>query len=227
MVNAPAMSEPIKIDVWSDIACPWCYLGKRRLEEAITAFARGDAARPVLIEYHSFQLSPDMPDDYAGTHDEYLAQHLRWSPDQVAASNRRMAALGAPLGIDYNMARMRMANTAKAHELLHYAKAHGKQAEMKARLMKAYFTDGRHVGVTADLAQLAGEVGLDPADVTRSLDAGEYRGAVEADIITAARYGIRGVPFYVIDGKYGISGAQESGTFLEALETIARRKDAA
>jgi predicted DsbA family dithiol-disulfide isomerase len=221
------MSEPIKIDVWSDIACPWCYLGKRRLEEAIAAFARSDAARPMLIEYHSFQLSPDMPEEYPGTHDEYLADHLGWTAEQVAASNRRMAALGTPLGIDYNMASMRMANTAKAHELLHYAKARGKQAEMKARLMKAYFSDGRHVGRPADLSELAGEVGLDPADVTRSLEAGEYHDAVEADIKTAARYGIRGVPFYVLDGKHGISGAQEPATFLEALETIARRKDAA
>ncbi len=219
------MSDPIKVDVWSDIACPWCYLGKRRLEEAIVAFGESEAGRPVEIEYHSFQLSPDMPVDYPGSHDDYLAGHLGMSPQQVTASNERMAGLGKALGIDYNMATMQMTNTAKAHELLHYAKAKGKQAEMKARLMKAYFSDGRHVGRIAELVDLAAEIGLDAADVTRSLEAGEYRDAVKADIEQASRYGIRGVPFFVLDGKYGVSGAQEIETFLEALTKVAAKSE--
>jgi len=222
------MNEPIKIDIWSDVACPWCYIGKRRLETALDTFGQDADAPEVSIEYHSFELMPDMPADYPGTHDAFLAARMGWSPEQVQASNRQMAQLGAPLGLDYRTDLIRMTNTVKAHQLLHYARAQGKQVEMKERLLKAYFTDGRHVGDVSELADLAAEIGLDRADVMRSLDADEYRDAVEADKELAARYGIRGVPFFVVDGRYGLSGAQEPATFLQALtKAVSDRKDAA
>ncbi len=228
MRKVPVVSKSIRIDIWSDIACPWCYIGKRRLESALATLGQGDDAPDVSIEYHSFELMPDMPRDYAGTHDAFLSARMGWPPEKVKASNQHLAQLGAPLGLDYRTDLIRMTNTVKAHQLLHYAKAHGKQVEMKERLLRAYFTDGRHVGEISELADLAAEIGLDRTDVKRSLDADEYRDAVEADKDLAVRHGIRGVPFFVVDGKYGLSGAQEPTTFLQALtKAVSDRRNAA
>jgi predicted DsbA family dithiol-disulfide isomerase len=116
-------------------------------------------------------------------------------------------------------------NTIKAHELLHYAKAHGRQLDMKESLLKAYFVDGGHVGRIDDLADLAAGIGLDRADVVRALTENEYLAAVKADVAQANEYGIQGVPFFVIDGKYGISGAQDPDTFAQALRQVQSEKN--
>jgi predicted DsbA family dithiol-disulfide isomerase len=115
---------------------------------------------------------------------------------------------------------MHQTNTVKAHEMLHYAKAHGKQLEMKERLLAAYFVEGRHVGRVPDLADLAADIGLDRDDVVRSLESEQYLHDVKADVAQAAAYGINGVPFFVFDGKYGVSGAQEAATFANVLEQV-------
>ncbi len=218
------MPEAIKIDIWSDIACPWCYLGKHRLEAALSQFGERPGAPPVEVEYHSYQLSPDLPEDYAGTHADYMAARLGWSAEQVEDASRSMRALGSQYGLDYNFAINRKANTHKAHQLLHYAKAHGRQQEAKELLLKAHFSDGVHVGRVEALADIAGKAGLDRADAFRSLEADDYAEAVEADKALAARYGITGVPFFVVDGKYGLSGAQEPAVFLQVLEKAAGAK---
>jgi predicted DsbA family dithiol-disulfide isomerase len=115
---------------------------------------------------------------------------------------------------------MQHTNTVKAHELIHYAKAHGKQSEMKERLLRAYFVEGGHVGRIDDLADYAAEIGLDRADARSALERGDYLPDVRADQDTAQAYGINGVPFYVIDGRYGVSGAQEAATFAQVLEQV-------
>jgi predicted DsbA family dithiol-disulfide isomerase len=125
--------------------------------------------------------------------------------------------VAAEVGLPFDFDRVHQTNTRKAHELLHYAKARGKQVEMKERLLAAYFVNGEHVGELGTLSALAAEVGLDSADVLRSLESGEFAEAVAADIAQAEVYGISGVPFYVIDGKFGISGAQSPETFAAAL----------
>jgi predicted DsbA family dithiol-disulfide isomerase len=214
-------TTPIKIDVWSDVACPWCYLGKRRLDAALKAFGQTPEARLVEVDYRSYQLNPDLPADFEGRHTDYLASRLGMSPEQITASNGRMAEMGAAVGAEYHMDRVVIANTLKAHELLHFAKAHGRQAEMKERLLRAYWSEGRRLGRIDELADLAAEVGLDGTAARQALDTGMYRGAVRADMAQAAQYGIRGVPFFVLDGKYGLSGAQEPETLLEALTTVA------
>ena len=211
------MANPIKIDIWSDIACPWCYIGKRRLETALTDFAKGDNAAPVQVQYHSYQLNPNTPVDYPGNHAEYLTQHLGASPQQVQQMDRQITDLAAAEGLDYHLSDIQVTNTAKAHQLIHFAESQGKGTEMKERLLKAYFTEARHVGHDTDLVDLAADIGLDPAAAERALQSGEFAGAVDADIAQAAAYGIRGVPFFVIDGKYGLSGAQEAELFLQAL----------
>ena len=214
------MSEPIKVEVWSDVACPWCYIGKRKLENAISAFSAEGSQTPIQVEYHSFLLNPDMPVDYEGSQTDYLAEHKGMPRDQVISMTERLVGIAASVGLKYDMEHMHMTNTVLAHQLLQYAKTHGKQVEMKERIMSAHFVEALHVGRADVLAQLAAEVGLDRTEVMRVLESGEYLPAFEADIEQARAYGISGVPFFVIDGKYGISGAQNSETFVGAFNQI-------
>lgn len=212
MSTAPGQ-EPLKVDIWSDVQCPWCYIGKRKFEAGVKAFGR-----PVEVEYHSYELSPDTPVDFDGSPIDYLSQRKGLPLEQVNEMLERVTGIAAEVGLDYHYDLVHQTNTRKAHEVLHYAKAHGKQSEMKERLLKGYFIEGAHVGRLEQLADLASEIGLNRDDVLRSLEASEYADAVEADVQQAQAYGIQGVPFYVIDGKYGISGAQPAEAFAGALE---------
>lgn len=215
------MANPIKIDIWSDTACPWCYIGKRRLEAALKDF--GDT--PVEIDYHSFELNPGLPADYRGTHADYLAGHLGASPEQVRQMDQQITATAKADGLDYHLNDIKVTNTAKAHELIHFAKTQGKGAEMKERLLRAYFTEGRHVGHDADLADLAADIGLDRDAALTALTSGTYRQAVADDKAQGAAIGVQGVPFFVVDGKYGISGAQPADLFLQALNKVQSERD--
>jgi predicted DsbA family dithiol-disulfide isomerase len=207
------VTKPLKVDIWSDVQCPWCYIGKRKFESGVQLFGK-----PVEIEYHSFELAPDTPVDYEGTTLDYLAERKGLSPEHVRSMLENVTKIAAEVGLTYDFDAVHQTNTRKAHELLHYAKTHGKQIEMKERLLKAYFVNGEHVGDLRTLSALAADVGLDAADVLRSLEAGEYAAAVAADIAQAEVHGISGVPFYVIDGRFGISGAQSAETFAAALQ---------
>ena len=211
------MSEPLKIDIWSDIACPWCFIGKRKFETAVEQFSDGDKA--VEIEFHSFELAPDTPVDFDGSEVDFLVSHKNMPAEQVAQMLEQVGGIAAGVGLSYDFDALKHTNTVKAHQLLHYAKSQGKQAEMKERLLSAYFEEGRHVGRIADLADLAADVGLDRDKVIASLASDEFLPAVHADKEKAMEYGINGVPFFVIDGKYGVSGAQDPATFVQVLET--------
>ncbi len=218
-----AVAEPapptLRIDVWSDIACPWCYIGKRNLENGLQEVA-GDADAPrVEVTYHSFELSPDTPVDFDGSELDFLSGHRGVSVDQARQMIDRVTEVAAQSGLDYHYDVLQHTNTVMAHELLHYAKEHGRQLEMAERLMAAYFTEGRHVGRVDDLVALAEEVGLDGADVREALVSRRYLEAVRADQAQAQAYGIQGVPFFVVDGRYGVSGAQPA----EAFAQIARQ----
>jgi predicted DsbA family dithiol-disulfide isomerase len=221
------MPQPITIDIWSDIACPWCYIGKRRLEAGVAAYARREGSLPVEVEYHSFELAPDTPVDFEGSEVDFLVRHKRMSVEQVRAMLDRVTRIAAGEGLDYDFDAVRHTNTVKAHQLLHYAKARGRQLEVKERLLRAYFVEGRHVGRAEDLAELAAETGLDREDVLRSLGEDEYLAAVRADGRTALEYGIQGVPFFVIDGRLGLSGAQPAEAFTQALSRAAADREAA
>lgn len=216
------VSESIKIDIWSDIACPWCYIGKRKFENGAAAFAQktGDKAPDIVVEYHSYELSPDTPVDFHGSAVDFLSGHKGVPVSQAADMVDRVTGIAKDAGLDYDYDALQHTNTVKAHQLLHYAKAHGLQIEAKERLLKAYFTEGRHVGRVEDLADLAAEIGLDRDDVVRSLDADEHLDAVRADQALGQRYGIQGVPFFVIDGRYGVSGAQEAASFTQVLDQV-------
>jgi predicted DsbA family dithiol-disulfide isomerase len=214
------VSEPIKVDIWSDIACPWCYIGKRKFERGSEAFSATGSERGVVVEYHSYELSPDTPVDFDGSEIDFLAGHKGMQPAQVQQMLSRVTDIATAVGLDYNFDELKHTNTVKAHQLLHYAKSKGKQLELSERLFKAYFIEGGHVGRISDLADFAAEVGLDREDAVRSLEEDEFLTDVRADQALAQEYGIQGVPFFVIDGRYGVSGAQESETFAQVLEQV-------
>lgn len=213
------MSTPVKVDVWSDIACPWCFVGKRRFEAAASAF-RADGGE-VEVEYHAYQLSPTAPVENPGRAAEHLASHLRVPVEQAEQMQAQMTQLAAAEGLAYDFDALQQTNTLLAHQLLALAKAHGRQLDMKERLLSAHFEQGRHVGRVDDLVDLATEVGLDPEEVRAALTEGRYLDVVEADRDQGFEYGINGVPFHVIDGRFAVSGAQEPAAFLDALRRAA------
>ena len=135
------MTQPIKVDIWSDVQCPWCYIGKRKFEAAVAGFD-GE----VEVEYHSFELAPDTPVDYDGTPSDYLAAKFNIGPEQVQAMHDRVSGIAEAVGLNYDFEHMHQTNTVKAHELLHYAKAHGKQLELKERLLQALLPQWRARG---------------------------------------------------------------------------------
>ena len=219
--GSDSMIDTIKIDIWSDVACPWCYIGKRNLEAGIGAYQSSPGRPPVEIEYHSFELAPDTPVDFDGSEADYLMRIKGIGQEQAVEMLDRVAGIAAGVGLRYDFGAVQHTRTVKAHQLLHYAKARGLQGEAKERVLSAYFVEGRHVGRDEDLADLAAEIGLDRSDVLRSLREEEFLADVRADQRQAMAYGIRGVPFFVLDGKYGLSGAQPPETFAEALAQVA------
>jgi len=222
------VSEPISIDIWSDIACPWCYIGKRNLEAGIAAVGADDDAPEVTVTFHSFELSPDTPVDFHGDEVDFLSGHKGMPRDQVVQMLDRVTGVAKEAGLDYRFDLLQHTNTVKAHELLHFAKGRGLQHEMTERLMSAYFVEGRHVGRIDDLVVLAEEVGLDPAEARTALESERHLADVRRDQAQAQAYGIQGVPFFVIDGQYGISGAQPPQAFENVLRELwAQRGEAA
>jgi predicted DsbA family dithiol-disulfide isomerase len=210
----------IHVDVWSDVACPWCYIGKRRFEEGVRRFRASEPGADVQVPYRSFELAPDQPLDSASTVVEYLSQRKGIPLPQVEQMLEHVVGVARAEGLAYDFDAVQQTRTLKAHELLHLAKAHGLQDAMKERLLSAYFEQGRNVSRVDELAALAAEVGLDPDEALAALESARYSDAVQADIDQAREYGISGVPFYVLDGRYGISGAQSPETFAAALAQV-------
>jgi len=210
------MSIPNSVQIFSDVQCPWCYIGKRRFEAAVGEFD-GD----VDVVYRSFELAPDTPVDYEGSTVDYLSERKGLPIDQVHQMLDRVTEVAASVGLDFDFEHVHQTNTVLAHELLHFAKAHGRQLELKERLLRAYFVEGRHVGRAEELADLAAEVGLDRDAAAESLADHRHLPDVKVDMAQAVAYGIQGVPFFVIDDRYGISGAQETSAFLAALQQAA------
>lgn len=214
------MTDAIKIDVWSDIACPWCYIGKRNLEKGLAQTADDDDAPRVEVTFHSFELSPDTPVDFDGDEIDFLAGHKGMPRERVQEMLENVTGVAAQAGLAYRFDILKHTNTVKAHELLHFAKPQGAQPAMAERLMSAYFLEGRHVGRIDDLVELAAEVGLDAGAARDALESSRHLADVRADQAQAAAYGINGVPFFVIDGKYGVSGAQPADAFAQIARQV-------
>jgi predicted DsbA family dithiol-disulfide isomerase len=211
----------MKIEIWSDVVCPWCYIGKRRLERALRDF---EHAGEVEVTWRSFQLNPDTPLGTAVPTLEYLAG--RFGPDSLAMT-ARVAELAKAEGLDFDFGAALTVNTLDAHRLLHLATDLGVGDAAKERLLRAHFTEGADLSDHETLTRLVGEAGVDPDRARAVLASTEYAAEVRADIEEARRLGLSGVPFFVIDRRYGISGAQPAETFLHALRTAYAAEDAA
>jgi predicted DsbA family dithiol-disulfide isomerase len=207
--------QPMRIEIWSDVVCPWCYIGKRRFETALARFAHRDQ---VQVAWRSFELDPRAPRRSPGSLNDMLARKMGISVAQAAAMNAHVTALAAKEGLDYQLDRAKHGNTFDAHRLIHLAASHGLQAQAKERLLQAYFTEGMPIGDPDTLITLGAELGLAADDVRAMLSSEAYADAVRADERRAVALGISGVPFYVINEQYGVSGAQDAALFLGALE---------
>lgn len=204
----------MEVEIWSDIVCPWCYIGKRRFERALASFEHADC---VAVSYRSFELDPAAPAVRGGSHAEHLARKYGMPVAQAEQLDQQMTERAAAEDLDFRFDIMRGGNTFDAHRLLHLARERGLQGEMKERLMRATFTDGLPIADKGTLADLAAEVGIPGDDARATLDRDAFATAVRRDEEQAARYGITGVPFYVADGKFAVSGAQPTEVFGQLL----------
>jgi predicted DsbA family dithiol-disulfide isomerase len=207
----------ITVDVWSDVVCPWCYIGRRRLERGVQRYREQGGMLEVEVVYHSFLLAPDTPEDFDGSVADFLARHKGMPPEHVQLMLDQVTDVAAAEGLAYDFPAAQHTTTLAAHEVLHLAAAHARQGPMVERLFRAYFEEGRHIGRAEELAALAADVGLDPAEVRAALADHRYADAVQQDVAQPRAYGISGVPFTVVDGRYGISGAQDAEVFAQAL----------
>jgi predicted DsbA family dithiol-disulfide isomerase len=205
----------MKVEIWSDVMCPFCYIGKRRFEAALADF---DGRDQVEIEWKSFQLNPDLKTDPSISIHDYLAQIKGWDASYARDMNNQVTAMAAEVGLQYDMDRAVVANSFDAHRFAHLAKKHGKGPEAEEALFKAYFTQGKNIADHNTLADLGASIGLDAEEVRNTLNTDTYAQDVHQDIYEAQQIGVRGVPFFVLDNKYAVSGAQSSLVFLSALE---------
>lgn len=203
------------VEIWSDIACPWCYVGKRRFEAALAGFAHRQA---VTVTWRSFELDPRAPRQHDMPQPELLARKYGMSVADAQAMNARMTEAAAGEGLAFRLDDVKVGNTFDAHRLLHFADAFGKREALGERLFAAYLGEGAALGDIETLVVLAGEVGLDAVAARAVLSGDEYATAVREDEADAREIGVTGVPFFVLDRRYGISGAQSPDVLRGALE---------
>jgi predicted DsbA family dithiol-disulfide isomerase len=205
----------MRVEIWSDIACPWCYIGRRRFEKALDTFEHRDQ---VTVLWRSYQLDPNAPRDYAGNVNDLLTQRYGMSRAQAESTNARVTALAAAEGLEYHLEDAHPVNSLDAHRLLHLASQHNLQGEMKERLQRAYFTEGLVVSDPATLLRLATEVGLNPGETRAMLESSALSDEVGADVARGEEFGVEGVPFFIFAERYAISGAQPAEVFANALQ---------
>jgi predicted DsbA family dithiol-disulfide isomerase len=206
----------MQVEIWSDVVCPWCAIGKRRFEAALARFEHRDE---VTVQWRSFELDPTAPRERDGTLTTHLAEKYGTTPEQALGMIGQMSETAAVEGWEFHLQHARGGNTVDAHRLIHLGAEHGIQDAVKERLLRAYLTEGERIGDPETLARLAVDAGLDEADVREVLDGDRHLDAVRADERQARAYGISGVPFFVVDAKYGVSGAQPADALLEVLRT--------
>lgn len=207
----------MKVEIWSDYQCPFCYIGKRRFEDALNQF---ENKAQVEVEFRSFELNPEAERHINMSQNEMLAKKYGMSQAQVEANSQNLTQQAAELGLDYHLDKVVLTNSFDAHRLMHLAESKGKGQEMNERLFKAYFTEGKHIGDHATLASLAEEVGLEKQEVESMLVGTAFTAEVRGDEQEGSVLGITGVPFFVINRKYGISGAQPAEAFLDMLKKV-------
>ncbi len=209
------LTVTMEVEIWADVVCPWCYLGKRHFEQALDSFGHADK---VQVVYRSFELDPAAPRGVTKPTVEVLAQKYGMSPDRARQAQQQMAERATADGLTFRLDGLRSGNTRDAHRLLHLAKASGRQGELMERLQQAYFTEQDSIFDHEALTRLAVEAGLDRAAVADVLTSDRYSDHVETDQAMAASLGATGVPLFVVDRRYGISGAQPAETITGVLE---------
>jgi predicted DsbA family dithiol-disulfide isomerase len=207
----------ITVDIWSDVACPFCYIGKKHFELALE---RAGLKGQVKYDWRSFQLDPDAPKQDERNIYEILAKKYNQSEDRARAMTSNVISMARNVGLEFNMDALQSTNTFDAHRIIHFAKEHGKQNEMKEAFFKAYFSEGRHIGNSKTIIQIVESVGLDQGEAFKVLDSDKYASDVHEDIRAAQTIGIQGVPFFLINKKYGVSGAQPISNFIQVFEEI-------
>ncbi|MFH0412307.1 DsbA family oxidoreductase [Corynebacterium sp. L4756] len=217
MTQEEANTTPVTVDIWSDVMCPFCWMGDRHLELALAEFAHRD---DVKITYHSYQLMPDYPEGQPLPSSEAVAKQKGVPVEQFQQMNAGVAARGAEVGLDYNFDQALTVNSRRAHRLSHFAESNGVQHEVIQNLFKAHFANGQNVEDREVLADLAADAGLDREEALAHMDNEELDRAVQADINRAQQIGIQGVPFFVFNNKYAVSGAQPKEVFQQALDTV-------
>jgi predicted DsbA family dithiol-disulfide isomerase len=206
----------LTVEVWSDLVCPWCYIGKRQLELALEQFDHRDS---VDVVWRSFELDRDRPADPRSL-DEYFQTERGMDAGAVAAQHERVTSIAAEIGLEYRLDRAQLGNTFDGHRLVHFAAAKGLQDEANDRLFAAYRTEGRPISDRETLADVAAEAGLDRSQAALALETGEFADDVRADERLAAELGVSAVPFFVLDRKYGVAGAQPADYLLAALNQV-------
>lgn len=208
----------MKIEVWSDIACPFCYIGKRKLEQAL---GKWDKKEEVEVEFKSFQLDPNATRGEQGSIHQQLATKYQMSLAQARSMNQQVAEQAKQVGLSYDFDRVIPANTGAAHQLSHYAKSKGKMTEAMELLMRAYFIEGKDVNDHETLVAIGKEVGLDPEKVEEVLTSDAYQADVARDQQEGSSLGVQGVPFFLFNRTFAVSGAQPEEAFLQALNKAA------
>ncbi len=208
-------NEKMKVEVWSDVVCPFCYLGKRRYEAALKQFA---SANNVELVWKSFQLYPGLQQHVKENSYQHIAKMKHISYEQSAQMHEHVVNMAAGDGLHYRFDKTVVANSHDAHRLVQMAKTQGKANLAEERLFSAYLVEGRDIGNRETLADIGAGIGLDRAAVKNMLDGNDYAAAVKADQDEATRLGINGVPFFVFNRRYAVSGAQPVDTFLKTME---------
>lgn len=214
----PRMQKKITVEIWSDVMCPFCYIGKRRFEAALEQFAERDQ---VEVIWRSFQLDPNLKTDPDKSVAQSLAEKKGWSAEQTAQSMAYVGNMARTVGLEYHFDKAVVANSFDAHRFTHYAKSLGKQDAAEERLFAAYFTEGKNTADHTTLARLGAEIGLDSAAVRQALAGDDFAEDVKSDIALANQFGITGVPFFVFNRQYAVSGAQDVQVFLQTLQKSA------
>jgi len=204
----------MKIEIWSDIMCPFCYIGKRNFEAALEQFADKDK---VEVEWKSFQLDPTIPEVAEESQEDYLVKRKGMSKEQVQGMLANVTQMAKQVGLEYHLDKSVMVNSQKAHQLIQFAKTKSLGDQIEERLFKAFFTEGKNIADIETLTQLGVDVGLEKDELQAAFTDDQYRYQMSQDIQEGQQLGVRGVPFFVFDRKYGISGAQPSEAFLDTL----------
>lgn len=221
MATQEGKRDRLQVEIWSDVMCPFCYIGKRRFEAALGGFAHGDS---VEVIWKSFQLDPGLARAEGQSVNQYLAERKGWTLEHARMLNDRVSQSARTVGLEYDFDKAVVANSFNAHRLVQLGKARGKGDAVEEGLFKAYFTEGRDISHPPTLVAIGKEAGLEPGEVEAMLAGDAYADAVRRDLLEARQVGVTGVPFFVFDRKYAVSGAQESVVFRQVLQQLWNEK---